>query len=55
MNPSISPSRIEKALQKLEEAQTELREALAEAERPRPDLPLPSARVKKYRSMRRVY
>jgi hypothetical protein len=55
MNLPINPNRIKKALQALEEAQKELREVLAEAERPRPDLPLPSARVKKYKSKRRVY
>jgi hypothetical protein len=54
MNPFINPSRIKKALQALEEAQRELREALAEAERPRPDPPPLPARVKKYKSMRRV-
>jgi hypothetical protein len=33
----ISPNRINKALQKLKEAEKELTDALAEAERPTPD------------------
>jgi hypothetical protein len=39
MNAPINPSRIRKALEALEEARSELNEALADAERPNPEIP----------------